>query len=124
MPERRTQRLQMHSPAPAFMDGARRRPSMASLRSPRSGWRRSLSPTANVRCACGWRGHTPWQTNGGPAFSEDQRRAADYLLVTKHGFPAYMAGAFSSARARRLIGAGFEKIRDFAQSREQQCQNP
>jgi len=30
-------------------------------------------------------------------FSEDQRRAADYLLVTKHGFPAYMAGAFSSA---------------------------
>jgi 3-hydroxyacyl-CoA dehydrogenase/enoyl-CoA hydratase/3-hydroxybutyryl-CoA epimerase len=29
-------------------------------------------------------------------FSEDQRRAADYLLVTKHGFPAYMAGAFSS----------------------------
>ena len=31
------------------------------------------------------------------AFSEDQRRAADYLLVTKHGFPAYMAGAFSSA---------------------------
>jgi 3-hydroxyacyl-CoA dehydrogenase/enoyl-CoA hydratase/3-hydroxybutyryl-CoA epimerase len=31
-------------------------------------------------------------------FSEDQRRAADYLLVTKHGFPAYMAGAFSSAQ--------------------------
>src|SRR5882757_5673033 len=29
-------------------------------------------------------------------FSEDQRRAADYLLVTRHGFPAYMAGAFSS----------------------------
>jgi 3-hydroxyacyl-CoA dehydrogenase/enoyl-CoA hydratase/3-hydroxybutyryl-CoA epimerase len=28
-------------------------------------------------------------------FSEDQRRAADYLLVTKHGFPAYLAGAFS-----------------------------
>src|SRR5882724_10477236 len=31
-------------------------------------------------------------------FSEDQRRAADYLLVTKYGFPAYMAGAFSSAQ--------------------------
>src|SRR5437879_348290 len=31
------------------------------------------------------------------SFSEDQRRAADYLLVTKYGFPAYMAGAFSSA---------------------------
>jgi 3-hydroxyacyl-CoA dehydrogenase/enoyl-CoA hydratase/3-hydroxybutyryl-CoA epimerase len=31
-------------------------------------------------------------------FSEDQRRAADYLLVTKHGFPAYIAGAFSSAQ--------------------------
>jgi 3-hydroxyacyl-CoA dehydrogenase / enoyl-CoA hydratase / 3-hydroxybutyryl-CoA epimerase len=30
------------------------------------------------------------------SFSEDQRRAADYLLVTKYGFPAYMAGAFSS----------------------------
>jgi 3-hydroxyacyl-CoA dehydrogenase/enoyl-CoA hydratase/3-hydroxybutyryl-CoA epimerase len=30
-------------------------------------------------------------------FSEDQRRAADYLLVRNHGFPAYMAGAFSSA---------------------------
>lgn len=29
-------------------------------------------------------------------FSEEQRRAADYLLVTKHGFPAYMAGIFSS----------------------------
>jgi 3-hydroxyacyl-CoA dehydrogenase/enoyl-CoA hydratase/3-hydroxybutyryl-CoA epimerase len=29
-------------------------------------------------------------------FSEDQRRAADYLLVKNHGFPAYMAGAFSS----------------------------
>ena len=25
------------------------------------------------------------------SFSEDQRRAADYLLVTKYGFPAYMA---------------------------------
>ena len=35
-----------------------------------------------------------WRAN----FSEDQRRAADYLLVTKHGFPAYMAGAFSSAQ--------------------------
>ena len=35
-----------------------------------------------------------WRT----AFSEDQRRAADYLLVTKYGFPAYMAGAFSSAQ--------------------------
>jgi 3-hydroxyacyl-CoA dehydrogenase/enoyl-CoA hydratase/3-hydroxybutyryl-CoA epimerase len=32
------------------------------------------------------------------SFSEDQRRAADYLLVTKYGFPAYMAGAFSSAQ--------------------------
>ncbi|MBR1253390.1 enoyl-CoA hydratase/isomerase family protein [Bradyrhizobium sp. AUGA SZCCT0240] len=31
-------------------------------------------------------------------FSEDQRRAADYLLVTKYGFPAYMAGVFSSAQ--------------------------
>ena len=30
------------------------------------------------------------------SFSEDQRRAADYLLVKNHGFPAYMAGAFSS----------------------------
>jgi 3-hydroxyacyl-CoA dehydrogenase / enoyl-CoA hydratase / 3-hydroxybutyryl-CoA epimerase len=30
-------------------------------------------------------------------FSEDQRRAADYLLATKYGFPAYLAGAFSSA---------------------------
>jgi 3-hydroxyacyl-CoA dehydrogenase/enoyl-CoA hydratase/3-hydroxybutyryl-CoA epimerase len=29
--------------------------------------------------------------------SEDQRRAADYLLVKNHGFPAYMAGACSSA---------------------------
>jgi 3-hydroxyacyl-CoA dehydrogenase/enoyl-CoA hydratase/3-hydroxybutyryl-CoA epimerase len=29
-------------------------------------------------------------------FSEDQRRAADYLMVKNHGFPAYVAGAFSS----------------------------
>jgi 3-hydroxyacyl-CoA dehydrogenase / enoyl-CoA hydratase / 3-hydroxybutyryl-CoA epimerase len=29
--------------------------------------------------------------------SEDERRAADYLLVKNCGFPAYMAGAFSSA---------------------------
>ena len=29
--------------------------------------------------------------------SEEERRAADYLLVKNHGFPAYMAGAFSSA---------------------------
>jgi 3-hydroxyacyl-CoA dehydrogenase/enoyl-CoA hydratase/3-hydroxybutyryl-CoA epimerase len=36
----------------------------------------------------------PWRAS----FSEDQRRAADYLLVTKHGFPAYMAGAFSFAQ--------------------------
>jgi len=35
-----------------------------------------------------------WRAN----FSEDHRRAADYLLVTKYGFPAYMAGAFSSAQ--------------------------
>ena len=31
-------------------------------------------------------------------FSEDERRAADYLLVTKHGFPAYLGGAFSFAQ--------------------------
>lgn len=36
----------------------------------------------------------PWRAT----LSEDQRRAADYLLVTKHGFPAYMAGAFSAAQ--------------------------
>jgi 3-hydroxyacyl-CoA dehydrogenase / enoyl-CoA hydratase / 3-hydroxybutyryl-CoA epimerase len=30
--------------------------------------------------------------------SEDERRAADYLLVKNCGFPAYMGGAFSSAR--------------------------
>ena len=44
---------------------ALRRRSMVSLRSPRSGWRRSLSPRASVRCANGWRGRMPWQTNGG-----------------------------------------------------------
>lgn len=32
------------------------------------------------------------------SFSEEQRRAADYLLATKHGFPAYMAGVFSSTQ--------------------------
>jgi 3-hydroxyacyl-CoA dehydrogenase/enoyl-CoA hydratase/3-hydroxybutyryl-CoA epimerase len=32
-----------------------------------------------------------WRNN----FSEDQRRAADYLLVKKHGFPAYLGGVFS-----------------------------
>jgi 3-hydroxyacyl-CoA dehydrogenase / enoyl-CoA hydratase / 3-hydroxybutyryl-CoA epimerase len=31
-------------------------------------------------------------------FSEDERRAADYLLVKNHGFPAYLAGAFSFAQ--------------------------
>jgi 3-hydroxyacyl-CoA dehydrogenase/enoyl-CoA hydratase/3-hydroxybutyryl-CoA epimerase len=30
-------------------------------------------------------------------FSEDERRAADYLLVKNCGFPAYMGGVFSSA---------------------------
>jgi 3-hydroxyacyl-CoA dehydrogenase / enoyl-CoA hydratase / 3-hydroxybutyryl-CoA epimerase len=30
--------------------------------------------------------------------SEDERRAADYLLVTKVGFPAYMGGVFSSGQ--------------------------
>ena len=29
--------------------------------------------------------------------SEEERRAADYLLVKNCGFPAYIAGAFSSA---------------------------
>jgi 3-hydroxyacyl-CoA dehydrogenase/enoyl-CoA hydratase/3-hydroxybutyryl-CoA epimerase len=33
-----------------------------------------------------------------PDFSEDQRRAADYLLVKNHGFPAYLGGAFSSTQ--------------------------
>jgi len=30
--------------------------------------------------------------------SEDERRAADYLLVKNYGFPAYMGGAFASAQ--------------------------
>ena len=33
-----------------------------------------------------------------PKLSEDERRAADYLLVKDCGFPAYMGGAFSSAQ--------------------------
>jgi 3-hydroxyacyl-CoA dehydrogenase / enoyl-CoA hydratase / 3-hydroxybutyryl-CoA epimerase len=33
-----------------------------------------------------------------PRLSEDERRAADYLLVRNCGFPAYMGGAFSSAQ--------------------------
>lgn len=32
--------------------------------------------------------------------SEDERRAADYLLVTNCGFPAYLGGAFSSTQSR------------------------
>jgi 3-hydroxyacyl-CoA dehydrogenase/enoyl-CoA hydratase/3-hydroxybutyryl-CoA epimerase len=35
-----------------------------------------------------------WRTR----LSEDERRAADYLLVTNCGFPAYMGGAFSSGQ--------------------------
>jgi 3-hydroxyacyl-CoA dehydrogenase/enoyl-CoA hydratase/3-hydroxybutyryl-CoA epimerase len=35
-----------------------------------------------------------WRTK----LSEDERRAADYLLVKNCGFPAYMGGAFSSAQ--------------------------
>jgi 3-hydroxyacyl-CoA dehydrogenase / enoyl-CoA hydratase / 3-hydroxybutyryl-CoA epimerase len=35
-----------------------------------------------------------WQ----PQLSEDERRAADYLLVKNCGFPAYLGGAFSSAQ--------------------------
>jgi 3-hydroxyacyl-CoA dehydrogenase/enoyl-CoA hydratase/3-hydroxybutyryl-CoA epimerase len=35
-----------------------------------------------------------WRTR----LSEDERRAADYLLVKNCGFPAYMGGAFSSAQ--------------------------
>jgi 3-hydroxyacyl-CoA dehydrogenase/enoyl-CoA hydratase/3-hydroxybutyryl-CoA epimerase len=31
-------------------------------------------------------------------FSEDERRAADYLMVKHHGFPAYLGGAFSFAQ--------------------------
>ena len=33
-----------------------------------------------------------------PKLSEDERRAADYLLVKNCGFPAYMGGAFASAQ--------------------------
>ena len=36
-----------------------------------------------------------WRVN----LSEDERRAADYLLVKNCGFPAYMGGAFSSAQS-------------------------
>lgn len=46
-----------------------------------------------VRLAAAYAVADKWRAT----FSEDQRRAADYLLVTKHGFPAYMAGAFSFA---------------------------
>jgi 3-hydroxyacyl-CoA dehydrogenase/enoyl-CoA hydratase/3-hydroxybutyryl-CoA epimerase len=35
-----------------------------------------------------------WRTD----LSEDERRAADYLLVKNCGFPAYMGGAFSSGQ--------------------------
>ncbi len=35
-----------------------------------------------------------WRTR----LSEDERRAADYLLVTKFGFPAYMGGVFASGQ--------------------------
>jgi 3-hydroxyacyl-CoA dehydrogenase/enoyl-CoA hydratase/3-hydroxybutyryl-CoA epimerase len=31
-------------------------------------------------------------------FSEEERRAADYLMVKNYGFPAYLAGAFSFAQ--------------------------
>jgi 3-hydroxyacyl-CoA dehydrogenase/enoyl-CoA hydratase/3-hydroxybutyryl-CoA epimerase len=55
-------------------------------------------------------------------FSEDQRRAADYLLVTKHGFPAYLAGAFSSAQPGARVTPASRRAQ--LQSREQQCQNP
>jgi 3-hydroxyacyl-CoA dehydrogenase / enoyl-CoA hydratase / 3-hydroxybutyryl-CoA epimerase len=34
-----------------------------------------------------------------PRLSEDERRAADYLLVKNCGFPAYMGGAFASAQS-------------------------
>jgi len=30
--------------------------------------------------------------------SEEERRAADYLLVKKYGFPAYMGGVFASGQ--------------------------
>ena len=43
-------------------------------------------------------------------FSEDQRRAADYLLVTKYGFPAYHGRRLLLRSAGRLSDAGLRNI--------------
>ena len=60
---RRTQRLRSAFARAGFHGSDKARVRRRHCTS-RSGWRRSLSPTANVHCASGWRRRTPWQTNG------------------------------------------------------------
>jgi 3-hydroxyacyl-CoA dehydrogenase/enoyl-CoA hydratase/3-hydroxybutyryl-CoA epimerase len=77
------------SPVPAF-DGAIAQASFWLEAEPVTDGKRSLRERLSRAYAVA----DQWRAG----FSEDQRRAADYLLVTNYGFPAYMAGAFSSTQ--------------------------
>ena len=92
------QRLQTRSPAPAFM-GRGKAPAFDGVIAQSAFWLEAEPVTDGKRAlrerlARAYAVADQWRAT----FSEDQRRAADYLLVTKYGFPAYMAGAFSSAQ--------------------------
>jgi 3-hydroxyacyl-CoA dehydrogenase / enoyl-CoA hydratase / 3-hydroxybutyryl-CoA epimerase len=75
--------------SPAPFDGVIAEASFWLEKEPATGGKRAL----RERLARAYAVADRWRAE----FSEDQRRAADYLLVKDCGFPAYMAGAFSSA---------------------------
>jgi 3-hydroxyacyl-CoA dehydrogenase/enoyl-CoA hydratase/3-hydroxybutyryl-CoA epimerase len=76
------------SPAPAF-DGVIAQAAFWLEAEPVTDGKRAL----RERLARAYAVASQWQAR----LSEDERRAADYLLVKNCGFPAYMDGAFSSA---------------------------
>jgi 3-hydroxyacyl-CoA dehydrogenase/enoyl-CoA hydratase/3-hydroxybutyryl-CoA epimerase len=76
------------SPAPAF-DGVIAQAAFWLEAEPVTDGKRAL----RERLARAYAVANQWQAR----LSEDERRAADYLLVKNCGFPAYMGGAFSSA---------------------------
>ena len=74
---------------PASFDGVIAEASFWLETEPATGGKRAL----RERLAQAYAVADSWRAE----LSEDERRAADYLLVKNCGFPAYMAGAFSSA---------------------------
>jgi hypothetical protein len=94
----RTRHLQMPSPRAGFRGQANTAPAFDGVISEASFWLEVDPVTGGKRAlrerlAQAYAIADRWRAE----LSEDERRAADYLLVKNCGFPAYMAGAFSSA---------------------------